>query len=183
MKAGVCLHYILIAHYFLDFFFDDFFAPFDFDFVFFFAAIGFSPKSQTTQTLKIFTLHINESKRTIKRPNGVKMHTHIDTQTQEKNDEEHSTNQRPGNVVYIGQKMVMGYVYAVLTQFNNGAKEVTIKARGRVISKAVDVEQIVKNKFKFNNIRTESISTSTESVTSEDGSTSNVSAIEIKLAV
>ncbi|WP_297491473.1 DNA-binding protein Alba, partial [Thermococcus sp.] len=51
------------------------------------------------------------------------------------------------HVVYIGKKPVMNYVLAVITQFNEGAKEVTVKARGRAISRAVDVAEIVRNRF------------------------------------
>ncbi|MDO9098051.1 MAG: hypothetical protein Q7U60_08005, partial [Candidatus Methanoperedens sp.] len=42
------------------------------------------------------------------------------------------------NVVYIGNKPVMNYVLAIVTQFNNGFAEVTVKARGQAISRAVD---------------------------------------------
>jgi len=34
------------------------------------------------------------------------------------------------NTVFVGNKPVMNYVLAVVTQFNNGAEEVAIKARG-----------------------------------------------------
>ncbi|MGZ7096546.1 MAG: DNA-binding protein Alba, partial [Methanobacterium sp.] len=51
------------------------------------------------------------------------------------------------NVVYIGTKPVMNYVLAVVTQMNNGSSEVMLKARGRAISRAVDVAEIVRNKF------------------------------------
>jgi DNA-binding protein len=51
------------------------------------------------------------------------------------------------NIIYVGNKPVMNYVLAVVTQFNNGADEVLIKARGRAISRAVDVEQISINRF------------------------------------
>jgi DNA-binding protein len=51
------------------------------------------------------------------------------------------------NVVYIGKKSPMAYVLAVITQFNSGATEVAIKARGKVISRAVDVAEIVRNRF------------------------------------
>jgi len=33
------------------------------------------------------------------------------------------------NIIYVGNKPVMNYVLAVVTQFNNGADEVLIKAR------------------------------------------------------
>ncbi len=51
------------------------------------------------------------------------------------------------NVVYVGKKGVMSYVLAVVTQFNNGEKEVIIKARGNAISRAVDTAEIVRQRF------------------------------------
>lgn len=85
------------------------------------------------------------------------------------------------NVVFVGKKGAMGYVLAVVTQFNNGAKEVAVKARGKLISRAVDVAEIVRNRF-MPDAKVKDISISTEELTSEDGSMSKVSAIEITLA-
>ena len=51
------------------------------------------------------------------------------------------------STVFIGRKASMNYVLAVVTQFNTGVEMVTIKARGRAISKAVDVTEIVRNRF------------------------------------
>ena len=81
------------------------------------------------------------------------------------------------NIIYVGNKPVMNYVLDVVTQFNNGADEVLIKARGRAISRAVDVEQIAINRF-LSDVTTKKIETSTESLSTETGNT-NVSAIEI----
>ena len=49
------------------------------------------------------------------------------------------------NNIFIGNKPVMNYVLAVVTQINNGTSEVSLKARGRAINRAVDVAEIVKN--------------------------------------
>lgn len=84
------------------------------------------------------------------------------------------------NVVYIGNKPVMNYVLAVVTQINEGNPEVILKARGRAISRAVDVAEIVRNRF-ISDIEIENIEISTEEVSNREGSNSNVSAIEIKL--
>lgn len=84
------------------------------------------------------------------------------------------------NVVYIGNKPVMNYVLAVVTQMNNGTPEVTLKARGRAISRAVDVAEIVRNKFILD-AELGSIAISTEEVSNNEGTNSNVSAIEILL--
>jgi len=51
------------------------------------------------------------------------------------------------NTVYIGKKPTMNYVLAVVTVFNSGADEVVVKARGKSISRAVDVAEIVRNRF------------------------------------
>ncbi len=51
------------------------------------------------------------------------------------------------NTILVGKKPPMNYVLACLTAFHEGADEVLIKARGMSISKAVDVAEIVRNKF------------------------------------
>ena len=84
------------------------------------------------------------------------------------------------NVVYIGNKPVMNYVLAVVTQMNSGIPEVMLKARGRAISRAVDVAEIVRNRF-MTDLTVGSIDNCTEEMTSREGSNSNVSAIEIHL--
>jgi DNA-binding protein len=83
------------------------------------------------------------------------------------------------NVVYVGSKPVMNYVLAVTTQFGN-AKEVVIKSRGQAISRAVDTAEIVRNRF-MTDVKVKNISISTEEITRDDGSTMNVSAMEITL--
>jgi DNA-binding protein len=85
------------------------------------------------------------------------------------------------NVVYVGHKPPMSYVLAVVTEFNSGSDEVILKARGRSISTAVDAAEISRNRFVMDAIVKE-IKISTESVTNEEGRTSNVSSIEICLA-
>ncbi len=84
------------------------------------------------------------------------------------------------NEIYVGKKGIMNYVLAVVTQFNQGAKKVHIKARGRAISKAVDVAEIVRNRF-LTDVKVEKVEISTEELPSEKG-TSKVSAIDIVLA-
>jgi len=84
------------------------------------------------------------------------------------------------NLVYIGNKPVMNYVLAVVTQINGGLQEVTLKARGRAINRAVDVAEIVRNKF-ITDLELGDINISTEETENREGSMSNVSAIEIKL--
>lgn len=82
------------------------------------------------------------------------------------------------NTVYIGKKPTMNYVLAVVTQFNTGTSNVVIKARGKSISRAVDVAEIVRNRF-ITEAKVKDIRITTEKLTSEDGRASNVSSIEI----
>ena len=85
------------------------------------------------------------------------------------------------NIVLIGQKPVMNYVIACLTFFNSGAKKVTVKARGRAISRAVDTIELLRRSF-VKDLLLQSINLSTEEVTRDEGRKANVSAIEIAVA-
>ncbi|MCU0631698.1 MAG: DNA-binding protein Alba [Methanolinea sp.] len=84
------------------------------------------------------------------------------------------------NTVFVGNKPVMNYVLAVVTQFNNGAQEVSIKARGKAISRAVDTAEIALNRF-LDGVGKKEIITSTEIIDTDSGKT-NVSSIEIVLS-
>ncbi len=84
------------------------------------------------------------------------------------------------NVIYVGKKPPMSYVLAIVTQFNSGSDEVIIKARGRTISTAVDAAEITRNRF-VTDVKVKDIKISTESITNEEGRTSNVSSMEICL--
>jgi DNA-binding protein len=84
-------------------------------------------------------------------------------------------------VVLIGKKPPMNYVLAVLTLFQNGQDKVVLKARGMAISKAVDVSQILKNRF-LKDVEVAEIHIGTEQVENQQtGGKSNVSSIEITL--
>ncbi len=82
--------------------------------------------------------------------------------------------------VFVGKKPLMSYVLAAVMQINSDAGEVVIKARGKAISRAVDVAEILRNKF-VQSARVKDIRISTESLSSEQGGQTNVSSIEIVL--
>jgi DNA-binding protein len=81
------------------------------------------------------------------------------------------------NVVFIGNKPVMNYVLAIVTQFNNGSAQVTVKARGKAISRAVDAVEVSRNRF-LHEIKIKEIQIGTEKIATDRGD-SNVSTIEI----
>ena len=83
------------------------------------------------------------------------------------------------NTVFIGNKPAMNYVLAVVTQFA-ASDEIVIKARGKCISRAVDVAEIVRNRF-VHDAKVKSINIATETLEREEGSTANVSSIEITM--
>ena len=86
------------------------------------------------------------------------------------------------NVIYVGNKPPMNYVMAVITGFNmSNSTDVTLKARGRAISTAVDVAEIIRNRF-FKDAKVQAISIGTEQITPrEGGNPRNVSTMEISL--
>src|SRR5205823_13839262 len=53
----------------------------------------------------------------------------------------------PADTILIGKKPIMAYATAVMMHFNTGAKKLSLKARGRAISTAVDVVEEVNNRF------------------------------------
>ncbi len=84
------------------------------------------------------------------------------------------------NIVYIGKKPVMSYVMAIMTSFKDNPESVTIKARGRSISTAVDAAEVTRNNY-LPDLTCE-ITIGTEKLEREEGGAlRNVSTIEITL--
>jgi len=90
--------------------------------------------------------------------------------------------QRNGNVVFVGKKPVMSYAMSALIQLSQNG-EVIIKARGLAIGRAVDVAEIVTKRLGNGAFAVKNIAISTEQVKSVDtGEMRNVSSIEILVA-
>ncbi|MEK6954542.1 MAG: DNA-binding protein Alba [Candidatus Micrarchaeota archaeon] len=85
------------------------------------------------------------------------------------------------NIIYVGKKETMAYVLAVVSQFNQGANEIHIKARGRSISMAVDIALIVKNRF-MSSMQIKNVEIATEELKSDDGRMSRVSSMDITVS-
>ena len=84
------------------------------------------------------------------------------------------------NEVFVGKKPFMNYVTAVVLQFNSGAKKVVIKARGKYISRAVDVAEVVRNRF-AKDVKVEDVKIGSEEFEVEDKK-ARTSTIEITLS-
>ena len=86
--------------------------------------------------------------------------------------------QIPPDTVFIGKKPLMAYATAVMMHFNGGAKHLTVKARGKSISHAVDVVEVVRRRFFQGKLSVKDVKIGSE-VLGEEGETRNVSTIEI----
>ena len=81
------------------------------------------------------------------------------------------------NAVFVGRRPTMNYVMAVMMVLNKG-EDCTVKARGRAISHAVDICEILKNRF-LKGVEYKEIHIATEQLKGEDDRENNVSSIEI----
>ena len=86
------------------------------------------------------------------------------------------------NSIFIGGKSFMNYVTGVVMQFTTkGADEVTVKARGKFISRAVDVAEVAVKRFLQDQIEIKSINIDSEEFKNKEGKDVRVSTIEIAL--
>ncbi len=86
-------------------------------------------------------------------------------------------------IVFVGNKMPMDYVLAIITGLSaNDAKEITLKARGKAITTAVDAAEITRNRF-LKELKVSKIGIGTEEMPAREGETKTrmVSIIEITL--
>ena len=101
------------------------------------------------------------------------------------NEQEGFSNDRSNDrVVFIGGKPFMNYVTGVVMQFTTqNSDEVTIKARGRFISRAVDVAEVATKRFLEGQIKLadKGIKIDSEEFENKEGNKVRVSAVEIRL--
>lgn len=86
------------------------------------------------------------------------------------------------NSIFIGGKPFMNYVTGVVMQFTTkNANEVTIKARGKFISRAVDVSEVAAKRFLEGQVSMGNIAIDSEEFQNKEGKQVRVSTIEITL--
>jgi DNA-binding protein len=87
------------------------------------------------------------------------------------------------NCIFVGGKPFMNYVTGVIMQFTmKGADDVVIKARGKFISRAVDVAEVSTKRFLPDKIWINGVVISSELFKNRDGLDVMVSIIEITLS-
>jgi len=86
------------------------------------------------------------------------------------------------NCIYIGGKPFMNYVTGVVMQFTTkNAPEVMVKARGKFISRAVDVAEVSAKRFLTGQVNVKDIKINSEEFQNKEGRNVRVSTIEIAL--
>ena len=84
--------------------------------------------------------------------------------------------------IFIGGKPFMNYVTGVILQFGKGKKEITIKARGKFISKGVDVAEVARKKFLLEKkVVVKNVQIGSDEFENKEGKLINVSTLEIVL--
>ena len=86
------------------------------------------------------------------------------------------------NIIFVGDKPLMNYVTSVVMQFTTkNSQTVIIKARGKHISKAVDIAEVARRKFMENQAEVQNINIGSEEFENKEGRRVNVSFVEITL--
>ena len=88
---------------------------------------------------------------------------------------------RANNEILIGKKPLMTYVTATLVQLAN-EPTVLVKARGRSITLAVDVAQIIVKRMDNMGYKIGHVKIGSQLIQSEDGKERNVSTIEVQIS-
>ena len=84
-------------------------------------------------------------------------------------------------LILVGVKPLVTYVNSTLTQLST-LPTVTIKARGKRITQAVDVSQFIMKRMHSIGYRISDVRISSDALESRDGKTRNVSTIEIDIS-
>ncbi|MCS7103764.1 MAG: DNA-binding protein Alba [Candidatus Korarchaeum sp.] len=84
-------------------------------------------------------------------------------------------------IVFVGKKPAINYVMATTLQINRGVKKIILKARGRSISRAVDVAEITRLKYFPGKLKITDLRTGTEEIIDDNGSRRDISVIEIEM--
>jgi archaea-specific DNA-binding protein len=92
-----------------------------------------------------------------------------------------NTEIKANNEIFIGKKPLMTYVTATLVQLAN-EPIVIIKARGKSITRAVDVAQIIVKRMDTLGYKIGPVKIGSQAVQSQDGRNRNVSTIDVYIS-
>ena len=87
------------------------------------------------------------------------------------------------NSIFVGDKPFMNYVTGIVMQFTTKeAQTVIVKARGKFITRAVDIVETSIKRFLQGKIHVSSVRIDSEEIQNKEGKDVRVSTIEITLA-
>ena len=87
------------------------------------------------------------------------------------------------NSIFIGNKPFMNYITGVVMQFTTkNSSEVIIKARGKFISRAVDVAEVACKRFLEGQAKVDDVNINSEEFENKEGKQVRVSTIEILMS-
>ena len=87
------------------------------------------------------------------------------------------------HVIFVGGKPFMNYVTAVVMQFTTrGAESVVVKSRGKFISRAVDVAEVVRSRFLKDQVKISDIQMDSEEFKNKEGRLVRVSTLDITIS-
>ena len=92
-----------------------------------------------------------------------------------------NTENKANNEIFVGKKPLMTYVTATLVQLAN-EPTVIIKARGKSITRAVDVAQIIVKRMDTLGYKIGPVKIGSQAVQSQDGRNRNVSTIDVYIS-
>ena len=92
------------------------------------------------------------------------------------------TSEKTDNSFFIGEKPLMNYVTAAVMHFSSKKPaEIVLKARGKHISRAVDVSQVILNRFLKEQAELKDVRLNSEEFTNRENKKVRVSTIEISI--
>jgi len=87
------------------------------------------------------------------------------------------------NNIFVGGKPFMNYVTGVVMQFTTkNADEVIVKARGKFISRAVDIAEVATKRFLNGQAEVKDVKIDSEEFENKEGKQVRVSTIEVVLS-
>jgi archaea-specific DNA-binding protein len=87
------------------------------------------------------------------------------------------------HAIFVGGKPFMNYVTAVVMQFTTkGANTVVVRSRGKFISRAVDVAEVVQSRFLKDQVGVTNMAIDSEEFQNKEGRTVRVSTLDIHLS-
>ncbi|MBT3985842.1 DNA-binding protein Alba [archaeon] len=96
--------------------------------------------------------------------------------------EERPVNPDNDHTIFVGNKPFMNYVTGVVMQFTTkNAPEVIVKARGKFISKAVDIAEVSSKRFLEGQAKVFDVKVDSEEFKNKEGKQVRVSTIEVYL--